>query len=79
MRKAFVMAVMAVGAWIGEGWSQNSIPNGVAAVVNSEAITLRDVLAQTQMEEDDLKTSRPTGRLPMMRERKGSGLGATPC
>ena len=63
MRKAFVMAVMAVGAWIGEGWSQNSIPNGVAAVVNSEAITLRDVLAQTQMEEDDLKNQQANGKI----------------
>lgn len=63
MRKAFVMAVMAVGAWIGVGWSQNSIPNGVAAVVNSEAITLRDVLAQTQMEEDDLKNQQANGKI----------------
>jgi len=63
MRKAFVIAMMAVGAWIGEGWSQNSIPNGVAAVVNSEAITLRDVLAQTQMEEDDLKNQQANGKI----------------
>jgi len=63
MRKAFVMAMMAVGTWIGEGWSQNSIPNGVAAVVNSEAITLRDVLAQTQMEEDDLKNQQANGKI----------------
>ena len=63
MRKAFVMAVMVVGAWIGVGWSQNSIPNGVAAVVNSEAITLRDVLAQTQMEEDDLKNQQANGKI----------------
>ena len=63
MRKAFVIAMMAVGAWIGVGWSQNSIPNGVAAVVNSEAITLRDVLAQTQMEEDDLKNQQANGKI----------------
>ncbi|NBQ56110.1 MAG: hypothetical protein EBU36_05645 [Verrucomicrobia bacterium] len=63
MRKAFVIAMMAVGTWIGEGWSQNSIPNGVAAVVNSEAITLRDVLAQTQMEEDDLKNQQANGKI----------------
>jgi len=63
MRKAFVMAMMAVGTWIGVGWSQNSIPNGVAAVVNSEAITLRDVLAQTQMEEDDLKNQQANGKI----------------
>ena len=63
MRKAFVIAMMAVGTWIGVGWSQNSIPNGVAAVVNSEAITLRDVLAQTQMEEDDLKNQQANGKI----------------
>lgn len=57
------MAFLAVASWIGLGWSQNSIPNGVAAVVNSEAITLRDVLAQTQMEEDDLKNQQANGRI----------------
>lgn len=57
------MAFLAVASWIGQGWSQNSIPNGVAAVVNSEAITLRDVLAQTQMEEDDLKNQQANGRI----------------
>ena len=44
-------------------WGQNSINNGVAAVINSEAITFRDVLAQTQMEEDDLKTQQQAGRI----------------
>ena len=44
-------------------WGQNSINNGVAAVINSEAITFRDVLAQTQMEEDDLKTQQQTGKI----------------
>lgn len=57
------MAFLAVASWSGQGWSQNSIPNGVAAVVNSEAITLRDVLAQTQMEEDDLKNQQANGRI----------------
>jgi len=44
-------------------WGQNSINNGVAAVINSEAITFRDVLAQTQMEEDDLKTQQQAGKI----------------
>jgi len=63
MRKAGWIAVLAFGAWIHHGYPQNSIPNGVAAVVNSEAITLRDVLAQTQMEEDDLKTQQANGKI----------------
>jgi len=44
-------------------WAQNSINNGVAAVINSEAITFRDVLAQTQMEEDDLKNQMQAGKI----------------
>lgn len=44
-------------------WAQNSINNGVAAVINSEAITFRDVLAQTQMEEDDLKNQQQAGKI----------------
>ena len=44
-------------------WGQNSINNGVAAVINSEAITFRDVLAQTQMEEDDLKIQQQAGKI----------------
>ncbi|NDE84446.1 MAG: hypothetical protein EB056_00175 [Verrucomicrobia bacterium] len=63
MNKAVWITALAVGAWIQQGYSQNSIPNGVAAVVNSEAITLRDVLAQTQMEEDDLKTQQANGKI----------------
>jgi len=35
----------------------------VAAVVNSEAITFRDVLAQTQMEEDDLRAQQQAGKI----------------
>lgn len=42
---------------------QNTMQNGVAAVVNSEAITYRDVLAQTQREEDDLRNQRANGRI----------------
>jgi len=63
MNKAVWMTALAVGAWVQQGYPQNSIPNGVAAVVNSEAITLRDVLAQTQMEEDDLKTQQANGKI----------------
>jgi parvulin-like peptidyl-prolyl isomerase len=43
--------------------AQNTINNGVAAVVNSEAITFRDVLAQTQMEEDDLRAQQQAGKI----------------
>ncbi len=44
-------------------WGQNSINNGVAAVINSEAITFREVLQQTQMEEDDLKNQQQAGKI----------------
>jgi len=37
--------------------------NGVVAVINSEAVTYRDVLAQTQMEEDDLKIQQQAGKI----------------
>ncbi len=37
--------------------------NGVVAVINSEAVTYRDVLAQTQMEEDDLKMQQQAGKI----------------
>lgn len=40
-----------------------SINNGVAAVVNNEAITLIEVLRQTSMEEDDLKAQMQAGRI----------------
>ncbi len=41
----------------------NTINNGVAAVVNNEAITLIEVLRQTQMEEDDLKAQMQSGKI----------------
>ena len=41
----------------------NTINNGVAAVVNNEAITLIEVLRQTQMEEDDLKAQMQAGKI----------------
>ncbi len=47
----------------GVGVCQNTINNGVAAVVNSEAITFREVLAQTQMEEDDLRVQQQAGKI----------------
>ena len=43
--------------------SASSLNNGVAAVVNSEAITLVEVLRQTQMEEDDLKAQMLAGKI----------------
>lgn len=43
--------------------SPAAINNGVAAVVNNEAITLVEVLRQTQMEEDDLKAQMLAGKI----------------
>lgn len=40
-----------------------TLNNGVAAVVNSEAITMLEVLRQTQMEEDDLKQQMLQGKI----------------
>ena len=47
----------------GVGVCQNTINSGVAAVVNSEAITFREVLAQTSMEEDDLRAQQQAGKI----------------
>jgi len=57
------MVILLCWATAGVGWSQNTINNGVAAVVNSEAITFREVLAQTQMEEDDLRVQQQAGKI----------------
>ncbi|NBR97514.1 MAG: hypothetical protein EBT48_07925, partial [Verrucomicrobia bacterium] len=57
------IAILLCWATAGVGWSQNTINNGVAAVVNSEAITFREVLAQTQMEEDDLRAQQQAGKI----------------
>ncbi len=58
------LTLLALGwAMVGVGWAQNSVNNGVAAVVNSEAITFREVLAQTQMEEDDLRAQQLAGKI----------------
>lgn len=64
MRKNFpwMPGLFALGV-ISTGVAQNTINNGVAAVVNSEAITFRDVLAQTQMEEDDLRAQQQAGKI----------------
>lgn len=40
-----------------------TLNNGVAAVVNNEAITMLEVLRQTQMEEDDLKQQMLAGKI----------------
>ena len=40
-----------------------TLPNGVAAVVNSEAITMMEILRQTQPEEDDLRAQRDAGKI----------------
>ena len=40
-----------------------SLNNGVAAVVNNEAITYVEILRQTQMEEDDLKAQMMSGKI----------------
>jgi len=55
--------VFVIWCFLASSWGQNSINNGVAAVINSEAITFRDVLAQTQMEEDDLKNQQQAGKI----------------
>ena len=58
-----LVLVFVIGFMLSCSWGQNSINNGVAAVINSEAITFRDVLAQTQMEEDDLKNQQQAGKI----------------
>lgn len=45
------------------GWAQDPMKNGVAAVVNNEAITFRDLLEQTQREEADLRNKRDNGQI----------------
>jgi peptidyl-prolyl cis-trans isomerase SurA len=47
-------------------WAQappTTLNNGVAAVVNNEAITMFEMLRQTQMEEDDLKQQMLEGKI----------------
>jgi peptidyl-prolyl cis-trans isomerase SurA len=47
----------------GVGVCQNTMNNGVAAVVNSEAITYQEVLSQTRMEEEDLRAQQQAGKI----------------
>ena len=68
------MVILLCWATAGVGWSQNTINNGVAAVVNSEAITFREVLAQTQMEEDDLRVQQQAGKLQMTKGNRELGV-----
>lgn len=64
MKIWYVLPALVFGGVIGSiGFSQNTLNNGVAAVVNSEAITFREVLAQTGMEEDDLRNQQAAGKI----------------
>jgi peptidyl-prolyl cis-trans isomerase SurA len=45
------------------GFSQNEVKNGVAGVVNNEAITLQDIQRQTYMEEQDLRNQQVSGKI----------------
>lgn len=63
MKRIGCMILMGLTGLASLSPGQNTMQNGVAAVVNSEAITYRDVLAQTQREEDDLRNQRANGRI----------------
>ena len=63
MRRTGWTIVWISWAFWNHGAAQDTMKNGVAAVVNSEAVTYRDVLAQTQMEEEDLKNQRNSGKI----------------
>ena len=53
-----------LGSWLPLfGQAPSSLNNGVAAVVNNEAITMLEVLRQTGMEEDDLKQQMQQGKI----------------
>lgn len=56
---AFLMALSQMAC----SQSANTINNGVAAVVNNEAITYIEVLRQTQMEEEDLRAQAAAGKI----------------
>ena len=56
-----LLCLAAAGSALAQATS--AINNGVAAVVNSEAITLVEVLRQTQMEEEDLKAQMLSGKI----------------
>jgi len=64
MKKYFpwMLGLFAFGV-ISSGKSQDMNKNGVAAVVNNEAITLREVLRQTFPEEEDLRAQQQAGKI----------------
>jgi len=45
------------------GFSQNEVKNGVAGVVNNEAITFQEIQRQTYMEEQDLRNQQVSGKI----------------
>jgi parvulin-like peptidyl-prolyl isomerase len=59
---AYLWLLLALGGSL-SAQAPNTINNGVAAVVNNEAITMIEVLRQTQMEEDDLKAQMQSGKI----------------
>ena len=61
--RLFCFGLLILTAATAPGQSPTTMPNGVAAVVNNEAITMLEILRQTQMEEDDLRAQRDAGRL----------------
>ena len=75
------------GTWLPLlGQAPASLNNGVAAVVNNEAITMLEVLRQTGMEEDDLKQQMQQGkisdeerkqRIRQRRDRKSTRLNSS--
>ena len=64
MKKCFpwMLGLFAFGV-ISSGKAQDMNKNGVAAVVNNEAITLREVLRQTFPEEEDLRAQQQAGKI----------------
>lgn len=64
MKKYFpwMLGLFAFGV-ISSGKAQDMNKNGVAAVVNNEAITLREVLRQTFREEEDLRAQQQAGKI----------------
>jgi parvulin-like peptidyl-prolyl isomerase len=55
--------VVILAAVIPCGFSQNSAKNGIAGVVNNEAITLQDIQRQTYLEEQDLRNQQISGKI----------------
>ena len=64
MKKYFpwMLGLFAFGV-ISSGKAQDMNKNGVAAVVNNEAITFREVLRQTFREEEDLRAQQQAGKI----------------